>query len=309
MARPGSPTATQITFVRPSATLPVSLTGETCALNCAHCGGHYLKHMATLAAIAPDSERKSLLISGGCDPSGRVPVSDVQLPQLQRLHETHRLNWHVGLVERADIERVADLIDLISFDIVGDPQAVREVYGLDLTLDDYVRTLGLLQEYATVVPHITIGLRGGQPSGEFDAIDALREAGAQALVLIILIPTKGTRYAECDPPDTAYVRQVMEHARRSLPDSPISLGCMRPHGGYRRDVDIMAMEIGLDVIVNPSYAAQTWAKEQGLYVTWADECCAFHLVSPCHPERPARHPEQGEGSGFLNRLDASAGSA
>ena len=35
----------EITASLPADTLPVSVTGNSCALDCAHCGGHYLAAM------------------------------------------------------------------------------------------------------------------------------------------------------------------------------------------------------------------------------------------------------------------------
>ncbi|MGB4213928.1 MAG: hypothetical protein WBK64_03680, partial [Dethiobacteria bacterium] len=45
---PGDFIPGQVEFVFPRLTLPVSVTGRSCALNCAHCGGHYLQGMASL---------------------------------------------------------------------------------------------------------------------------------------------------------------------------------------------------------------------------------------------------------------------
>ncbi|MHB9034798.1 MAG: radical SAM protein, partial [Anaerolineae bacterium] len=56
--------APEIRFDRPAETLPISLTGEACALHCAHCNGVYLQHMHTLSQ-ARNSSASSALISGG----------------------------------------------------------------------------------------------------------------------------------------------------------------------------------------------------------------------------------------------------
>ena len=40
----------QITYALPVDTALVSVTGAACELDCAHCGGHYLRHMQPLEA-------------------------------------------------------------------------------------------------------------------------------------------------------------------------------------------------------------------------------------------------------------------
>ena len=77
-------------------------------------------------------------------------------------------------------------MDLVSFDLDGDADTAREVYGLDKTIQDYVDTYCLLKEYVRVVPHLTIGLRGGQISGEFEALQALSGLDVEELVLSAL---------------------------------------------------------------------------------------------------------------------------
>ncbi|MBN1401172.1 MAG: radical SAM protein [Anaerolineae bacterium] len=262
-----------IRFDRPVRTLPVSLTGEWCALQCAHCGGHYLQHMRPVWQVDADGAT-SLLISGGCDSAGRVPLTG-HLDTIARLRRGRRLNWHVGFVDEQDLARIAPYVDVVSFDIVGDAETAREVYGLEASLGDYMRTLDLIQRHVPVVPHITIGLRGGRLSGEWAAIEALRERDIGALILIILIPTPGTAYADREPPALEDVRRTFIEARTLLPETRILLGCMRPHGAYRRSVDELAVRAGLNGIVNPTLAAQRAACELGLEIVWGEECCAL----------------------------------
>ena len=170
---------------------------------------------------------------------------------------------------------IAPLVDVISFDLVGDAETAREVYGLDLTLDDYVKTLEMLRRYVPVVPHITIGLRGGRLCGERAALEAMQRQRPDVLVFIILIPTEGTAYATCAPPPLPQVAELLLDARLLLPETRLHLGCMRPHGAYRQAVDELAVRAGVNGIVNPSRRAVRRAAELGLRATWRDECCAL----------------------------------
>jgi uncharacterized radical SAM superfamily protein len=266
-----------IRFDRPLRTLPVSVTGQACALRCAHCGGHYLRHMHSIwdvRANGADRNMSSLLISGGCDPQGRVPVAE-HLGLIAQLKEGRRLNWHVGMIDEETVRAIAPLVDVVSFDVVGDAETAREVYGLDLTLDDYMRTYDVIWRHVPIVPHLTVGLRGGRISGEYAAIEALAARNVAALILIILIPTEGTAYAQCSPPSPEEVAAVMIEARLRLPAATLMLGCMRPHGAYRQAVDVLAVRAGLNGIVNPSGRAEREAVWRGLRIVWGEECCAL----------------------------------
>lgn len=262
-----------IRFDRPVKTLSVSLTGPRCALRCAHCNGHYLQHMQPIWDVQANGAT-SCLISGGCDALGRVPVT-AHLAQVAALREGRRLNWHVGLIDEETMRAIAPYVDVISFDVVGDAETAREVYGLDLTLDDYMRTLSMLRRYASVVPHLTIGLRGGKLSGERAALDALQRVGVEELIFIILIPTPGTAYADCAPPPVDEVADLFLQARVMLPETRLLLGCMRPHGAYRQAVDELAVRAGLNGMVSPTRIAEHTAIELGLEIEWGEECCAL----------------------------------
>ena len=218
--------------------------------------------------------RTSCLISGGCDAQGRVPVTSY-LDRIADLRSGRILNWHVGMIDESEMRAIAPYTDIISFDFVGDDETIREVYNLDHTVHDYLRTYAMLRKYATVVPHLTLGLRGGQWSGEYQALDLLGAAGLSALVVLVLIPTPGTRYAACKPPELDEVESFLRTARRALPDTPIYLGCMRPGGSYRRQLDPLAVRAGVNSIVNPAPSAVRLATELGLEVRWRDECCVI----------------------------------
>ena len=262
-----------IRFDRPTKTLPVSLTGPNCALQCAHCAGHYLRHMRPIWD-ADANGASSCLMSGGCDSRGRVPVTRY-LGEVARLSQGRRLNWHVGFIDESELLTILPYVDVISLDVVGDAETVREVYGLELGLDDYMRAFDTLRRHARVVPHLTIGLRGGKLSGERAALQALRARGVDTLIFIVLIPTQGTAYADCLPPPLSDVTDLLLDARIMLPDTRLYLGCMRPHGKYRQAIDELCVRAGFNAVVNPTRDAERVAKELGLEITWGDECCAL----------------------------------
>jgi uncharacterized radical SAM superfamily protein len=265
--------ADEITWSYPLDTAVLSLTGGECALDCAHCGGHYLGGMRPVWEAEPDGAT-SCLISGGCDPSGRVPVL-AHLERVRAWRQGRTMNWHVGFVSEDDMSRIASLVDVVSFDFVGDEATIREVYGLEHTVDDYVRTYQLLRRYAKTLPHVTIGLRGGKLGHELAAFERLQALGADGLVLLVFIPTPGTRYAEKEPPSPVEVADLMAEARLRFPEVPIYLGCMRPKGSYRNVLDPLAVRAGLNVVVSPARPARKLARELGLAEREIRECCVL----------------------------------
>jgi uncharacterized radical SAM superfamily protein/biotin synthase-related radical SAM superfamily protein len=267
----------------PRQTRAVSLTGTACALDCAHCGRHYLETMLPAAVLAADDPHlvhvPSLLISGGCDARGRVPVT-MHRERIAAVRAGRRLNWHTGLIGEDEVQALSGLADVVSFDLVGDDATIAEVYGLDATVDDYRAAYRLLRRHLPAIPHITIGLRGGQISGEREALHILQEEGAAAIVFLVLIPTPGTRYAGRTPPPVEEVARLLAEARLAFPTIPLLLGCMRPGGAYRRALDPLAVRAGINRIVKPGKAALALARELGLEIEEGEECCVFPVASP-----------------------------
>jgi uncharacterized radical SAM superfamily protein len=265
-----------IQFDYPVDTAVISLTGTQCALNCAHCGRHYLRHMLPIweAADRVAETTPSALISGGCDPEGRVPVT-AHLEKVAALHPGRRLNWHVGLISETEAQAIAPYVDVISLDFVGDDETIREVYGLGKTVDDYAQSYQILQRYSRVLPHITIGLRGGQLGHERPAMEKLKKLGLEGLVFLVFMPTPGTGYADRSPPAVTDVAELLAEARLCFADKPIYLGCMRPKGSYRAELDPLAIRAGVNKIVSPSRRAVRLAESLGLSVVRGQECCVL----------------------------------
>ncbi len=263
----------EITWSYPLDTAVLSLTGKQCALDCAHCGGHYLGGMRPIWEAEPDAST-SCLISGGCDPTGRVPVL-AHLERVRAWRQGRTMNWHVGFVSEEEMEAIAPLVDVVSFDFVGDDRTIQEVYGLERTVEDYVETYRTLRRFARTLPHVTIGLRGGELGHERSAIRFLRDLGAEGLVFLVFVPTPGTRYADRQPPTPAVVADLLAEARLRFPDVPLYLGCMRPKGRYRDALDPLAVRAGINVVVSPSRPARQMAADLGLVTVKSRECCVL----------------------------------
>ncbi len=288
----------EIVFAKPSSTIAISVTGRGCALNCAHCGRHYLAGMRSasraleLVAVHPP---KSVLLSGGCDLSGKVPLGEWP----RRISEPApkvRINSHAGLVTEVEAEEIAKWADVVSFDVTTDERVISQVYGLRRTPGDYIASYVSLAKRVPTVPHVCIGLSEASESllpsasplpasstpSEIGALQAILDtvtSGAApmppAIVFIIFTPTPGTRMADMPAPQPGLVRDIIAEARLMFPNTPINLGCMRPSGAYRGLVDVMVIDAGVNLIVQPAPGALEHARALGLAVVETDECCAF----------------------------------
>jgi len=246
------------------------VTGEKCALNCLHCAGNYLTGKIGIDRLSNIERAPSYLITGGCDMDGKVPIIR-HLDKLSALPEESTKIAHPGLMDEMEAKALSGAIDVASFDFVGDNRTIKGVYGMEKSVKDYKESFSALSALMPTYPHLTIGLYKGRLAGEFEALEFLAGSKSKAIVLNVFIPTPGTVLGDLPPPSVEDVRGVFTRARESLDE--IYLGCMRPGGKYRNELDVMAIEEGCDRIVNPAKAARELAANQGLEVDWKEECC------------------------------------
>jgi uncharacterized radical SAM superfamily protein len=274
--------------VYPVKTMAVSVTGTACALGCSHCGGHYLRHMVDIKRL-PEALRakspRSILLSGGCDASGAVPLVSCleEVAALSRRLDAERrgftINVHPGVAAPEAARAIARNASVISFDFVLDEETIREAFHGKWTGRDYVETLrNLRRGKAEVVPHILVGLHKGRLKGEYDAVDFLLNEGIERIIFIVFIPTEKTAWQDYPPPHPEEVAGLIAWTRARDPELDISLGCMRPRGKYRQVLDPLAVRAGCDRIVLPHPQALRQAEALGLTVIRKEECCSFDRI-------------------------------
>jgi uncharacterized radical SAM superfamily protein len=215
---------------------------------------------------------KSVLVSGGCDFTGAVPLKD-HLDLLKKLSKNHKVIAHTGLLNKEDISLVSPFLTAASFNMVGDDSTIKDVYKLDKTLDDFIESYHALSKKVITYPHITIGLHGGRIKGEYHAIDLLSEMKTQAIVLNVLIPTKNTEFENLDPPSLSDVEDFISYAQNKMNGRRVYLGCMRPGGIYREKLDEFCIKNEIDRIVMPAKSARALAENMGFTITESQECC------------------------------------
>ncbi len=265
-----------IEFVAPNRTLAVSVTGSSCSLNCSHCSGIYLQDMVSLEkALGSKSGReRSYLVSGGSTIEGKVPLFE-KWPKLKELATRGSLNLHTGLVTEEEAKRLAEIASVVSFDFIGDNETIAAVYGLSASVEDYLASYRYLQKHTSVIPHICIGLNAGTIKSEYDALRLLRQEAVEAISLIIFRPTEGTAFSQFFPPPPEEAARFIATARLMFPRTPLYLGCMRPGGRYREEIDTYALMAGVNKIVIPAPTARLKAEELSLEISISEECCSL----------------------------------
>jgi hypothetical protein len=194
--------------------------------------------------------------------------------------ETHLvLNAHTGVLNEEQARSFSLFLDAALTDVVGDSETVKEVMGLDLGPEDYVRTLRLLRKFGVrnLSPHIIVGLRFGKLSGELAALEMLQEFSPENIVIVVLIPTKGTAMADISPPRVEDVSKILSIARIMYPTTNLSLSCVRPGGRYRLLLDKEAVKSGVNKVAVPSKGAYKAAEELSLRIEEMKEsrCCCW----------------------------------
>lgn len=263
--------------------ITVSLTGDQCALQCPHCQGRFLKHMAPaltpkeLYALAEKSANagiKGMLISGGCDATGQVPVFNY-LDIIKNIKENIdiSINIHTGFIHLDNIPKlVGKGIDIISFDVIGSPEVVKKIYGLDLEPGYFGKALAAFSENGlSVVPHVTAGLDGGNDSGEEAALETIYRHRPDFVVINALMAP------ETDEKSAVRLIEVLQMAREILPDdTAIGIGCMRPRGEVLSAA--LVEEIGIAAIAMPSKKLVKGLEARDVKIIEKDGCCCFYLL-------------------------------
>jgi len=263
--------------VTPINTLPVSVTGDYCALQCEHCKGHFLKNMTPLqfleSKLQKNNNYKSILISGGYNSEGVLPLTDAKLAQIKKLKSLgYELNFHLGLVTFEDIKKLKNIPDMVSFDLMLDDFVIKEIFHLkNKNSENFKESFLILNENFPVSPHILIGANYGKIQKEYEAIKFLEKIKPKKLIFIIITPLENTTFRDISLPSLKEIEELWKFTKRKLPQTNLYLGCVRPKGEYRYNVDSLALELGFKAIVNPHSDVIKTSNNTQIF----EECCAL----------------------------------
>lgn len=268
----------------------VSITGSNCQLKCDHCRGHILKWMTPtlnphdLIQTAGEYAARGaagILVSGGSLKDGTVPLNGF-LEAMARIKSSFGLKVivHTGITSLLLAHGLADAgIDAALIDVLGSMEAIKGVCHLDgVSPADYARSLeNLCETGLSVIPHIVIGINYGKTGGECEALDTVARYPVQSLVLIGLMPQRGTPMENAAPPSPQEMGEIFLRARMLMPRTPIFLGCERPAGDHKAATDKLALEAGLNGIAYPAEGTVALAKKMGLQPVFSELCCAIGI--------------------------------
>ena len=217
------------------------------------------------------------LISGGCLPDGSVPLGRFVNAIAKVKRDTGlTIVVHTGVVDLSMARKLREAgVDAALIDIIGSDETIREIYRLNVEVEDYDRSLRALHESGIpFVPHVLVGLHYGELRGEFQALKTILKYSPSAVIIIALMPIHGTHMENVDPPAPKDIVRVLATARLMMPRTPIVLGCMRPKGEHKVKTDTLAVRSGVNAIAFPAEETVRLAETLGLEVTFSSLCCS-----------------------------------
>ncbi|MEW6359962.1 MAG: radical SAM protein [Planctomycetota bacterium] len=265
--------------------VPVSVTGKECRLGCAHCRGRLLESM--YEARTPDDlwslmrglkEKgcRGLLLTGGCDENGLVPITPF-CDMLARIKNEMGMKTavHVRLLDQAQAEAVGrSSVDVAMIDVIGSDDVLHSVYRLPgKSAADIERSLDLLEGRGVpLAPHIVLGQERSL-ANDRAALDMLRGRKLKGLVFVLVMAL--SKRDGVAPVDVDEVRRFFRSARRKFPDAPLLLGCARPMGRIQFEIDCAALDAGFDGIAYPAEGTVRKAGEMGRRPRYSELCCSL----------------------------------
>jgi len=91
----------------------------------------------------------------------------------------------------------------------------------------------------------------------------------------VLVPLTGSPMAHLPPPPTGEVIDFFATARLAAPATTINLGCARPPGPVKTELDQAAIDLGLNGIAYPADGAIEYARTRGLRPRLFEYCCSL----------------------------------
>jgi uncharacterized radical SAM superfamily protein len=268
----------------------ISLTGTACALNCEHCKRKLLDSMlpattpAKLQQLGDSLVEKGcegVLLSGGALASGGVSFDGFYDAIKYLKDKGLKVIAHTGLVE--DDEVAVNLknagVDQVLIDVIGDEDTIQQVYHLKKTPDDFDRTLNLLNKAGlSLAPHIVIGLNYGKIKGEYNSIKIISKINPDVIVLVVLSPLHDTPMEGSTPPSPAEIARIAAITRIINPNTPITLGCVRPAGIDKPETEKLIVRSGVNGITYPLDSTLDFAESLGLEMKFKETCCSLLTI-------------------------------
>ncbi len=266
----------------------ISISGGDCKLQCDHCKGKILAPMIP-ARTAEDLWRvvnekialgaAGMLLTGGSNHRNEVEY-DPYYATLRRIKDEFprfRIALHTALADGDTAQRMEEAgVDTAMMDVIGAQDTITQVYHLKRSVADFERTLeNLCATRMQIVPHIVIGLHYGKMLGEWNALAMLQRHTPSAVVLVVAMPFYASSQRPFATPDSHIVGHFFRTARETLPDTPLLLGCARPPGRAKLEIESYAIMAGLNGLAHPSDGMVELASSLGREMRISPTCCSI----------------------------------
>jgi len=280
---------TEISGCGKSAWPAVSITGGDCKLQCDHCKAKILEPM--IPARTPEDlwrvvneviedGGQGMLLTGGSNHRNEVeygPYWDT-IRRIKDEFPDFKIASHTALMDE-DTARCMEQagIDAAMMDVIGAQDTITQVYHLRRRVEDFEDTLDVLvnKTKMKVVPHIVVGLHYGHLLGEWNALEMLQRHVPDAVVLVVVMPFYAPQSRPFVTPDSSEVGRFFMDARAALPETPLLLGCARPPGKHKFQIDTYAVMAGLSGMAHPSDGMVELAARLERKVRVTPACCSI----------------------------------
>jgi len=258
----------------------VSVTGAKCDEMCEHCMGVHLQGMIpvsngrellTVAEKLLEKNCTGILISGGCDVGGKVPLGQLT-NEIRNIADTGlSINIHAGFADKEDIENLVSAgVKRFSVDIHQDPDIISSVLHLRRDPAEYSELLDKIIDAGGVpIPHLTVGFGF---SDLYLSAKLVQKKRLTNIILLALIPTKGTGTENVFLTEATILSAVEMLVNMGL---NVTLGCMRDR--RHRDLEIKCIKKGIRRMANPSRETLSWATSEGFEIIEEHQCCCMSL--------------------------------
>lgn len=268
----------------------VSITGGDCKLQCDHCKAKILEPM--IPARSPDElwrvvnrvvaeGGQGMLLTGGSNYRNEVEYGPYYstIRRIKDEFPAFKIAMHTALVDdnvALSMEQAG--IDAAMMDVIGSQETITQVYHLKRRVEDFEATLeSLVKTKMKVVPHIVIGLHYGKLLGEWTALEMLKRHLPAAVVLVVVMPQYAPAKRPFVTPDPVEAGRFFLDAREALPTIPLLLGCARPSGMVKMQLDTYAVMAGVSGIAHPSEGMVELAARLGRRVAVTPSCCSIAI--------------------------------
>ncbi len=267
----------------------VSITGGDCKLQCDHCKAKILEPM--IPARSPEDlwrvvnevieqGGQGMLLTGGSNHRNEVQYGPYwsTIRRIKDEFPDFKIASHTALMdEDTAVCMEQSGIDAAMMDVIGAQDTITQVYHLRRTVEDFEATLDVLVNKTSmkVVPHIVVGLHYGHLLGEWNALEMLQRHVPDAVVLVVVMPFYAPESRPFVTPDSSEVGRFFMDARLALPDTPLLLGCARPPGKHKFQIDSYAVMAGLSGMAHPSDGMVELAARLERRVRVTPACCSI----------------------------------